>query len=474
MRALLCQGHSALLENALNATTRDVYQDTSSLGVCDVAIAIHTQARNSSDLVNDTRLAQLHIYRGVAHFHFRDLVSATNDVNKALRFAKGLVEALELQHRIDSHIKAEAKRDYYKTLNIAKNATLKEIKKAYRSLAKKFHPDKANQNNMTRSEAEDKFRELAEANEVLRNTDLREKHDKGEDVSQAAQQGSKYSYDKRSVNPDGSVRGWMEADGEKVMMHFTIGADGQLHFGVKANETHYGCELEHSCLAWSDDEEEEHRRPRRIATASHRSSQPGNNGTATQVVNIFDLITLHLQFHVVAAAPAAARGEGGETDKFQSKPGCVGCACDVGWSSGWHGMTWEGIRFPPHNISEGDLFVYEMLWEKDTATSGRVAVDLINDKKVTLGEAGGVDQHGVCAHAHADLSQLEITEKWIVRVVPLPSTWVGTALQKVMFACEAGGTGQVSAAVRNLRILNRDKNLKIRILSDRKAPGAFM
>lgn len=64
-------------------------------------------------------------------------------------------------------------KDYYKVLGVAKNATEAEIKKAYRKLAVKYHPDK-NQGN---KEAEAKFKEVAEAYEVLKDPDKREKYD---------------------------------------------------------------------------------------------------------------------------------------------------------------------------------------------------------------------------------------------------------------------------------------------------------
>lgn len=64
-------------------------------------------------------------------------------------------------------------KDYYKILGVDKNATPKDIKKAYRKLAAKYHPDK-NPNDKT---AEAKFKEINEANEVLNNPDKREKYD---------------------------------------------------------------------------------------------------------------------------------------------------------------------------------------------------------------------------------------------------------------------------------------------------------
>ena len=63
--------------------------------------------------------------------------------------------------------------DYYKILEINKAATDKEIKKAYRKLARKYHPDL----NPDNKEAEKKFKEINEANEVLSNSENRKKYD---------------------------------------------------------------------------------------------------------------------------------------------------------------------------------------------------------------------------------------------------------------------------------------------------------
>lgn len=66
-----------------------------------------------------------------------------------------------------------AKKDYYEILGITKSATAEEIKKAYRKMALKFHPDK----NPDDKEAESKFKEAAEAYEVLSNPDKKARYD---------------------------------------------------------------------------------------------------------------------------------------------------------------------------------------------------------------------------------------------------------------------------------------------------------
>jgi len=63
--------------------------------------------------------------------------------------------------------------DYYKILGISKDATQEDIKKAYRKLARKYHPDL----NKDNPNAQEKFQEINEANEVLSNPDKRKRYD---------------------------------------------------------------------------------------------------------------------------------------------------------------------------------------------------------------------------------------------------------------------------------------------------------
>lgn len=66
-----------------------------------------------------------------------------------------------------------SKRDYYEVLGVSRGSSVDEIKKAYRKLALKYHPDK----NPGNKEAEEKFKESTEAYEVLRDTEKRSRYD---------------------------------------------------------------------------------------------------------------------------------------------------------------------------------------------------------------------------------------------------------------------------------------------------------
>jgi len=87
--------------------------------------------------------------------------------------------------------------DYYKILGLDKNASTEDIKKAYRKLARKYHPD-INPNN---KEAHKKFQEVNEANEVLSDPEKRKKYDQygkdwkhAEEFEKAKQQQKQRTY----------------------------------------------------------------------------------------------------------------------------------------------------------------------------------------------------------------------------------------------------------------------------------------
>ena len=70
--------------------------------------------------------------------------------------------------------KMSQKKDFYEVLGVSRSANESEIKKAYRKLALKYHPDK----NPDDKASEDKFKEAAEAYEVLSDSDKRARYDR--------------------------------------------------------------------------------------------------------------------------------------------------------------------------------------------------------------------------------------------------------------------------------------------------------
>lgn len=102
--------------------------------------------------------------------------------------------------------------DYYKILGVSKNASENDIKKAYRKLARKYHPDL----NPNDNKAEQKFKEINEANEVLSNPENRKKYDEygenwkhAEEYEKAKQQQKQYT---SQQTYKGSSGGYSEED----------------------------------------------------------------------------------------------------------------------------------------------------------------------------------------------------------------------------------------------------------------------
>ncbi|PKR79639.1 molecular chaperone DnaJ [Brumimicrobium salinarum] len=108
--------------------------------------------------------------------------------------------------------------DYYKILGIKKDASEKDIKKAYRKLARKYHPDL----NPGDAKAEQKFKQINEAHEVLGNPENRKKYDKygkdwmhGEEYEKARQQQQqqRQAYQQQSGGfTGGGSQGFSEGD----------------------------------------------------------------------------------------------------------------------------------------------------------------------------------------------------------------------------------------------------------------------
>jgi len=115
------------------------------------------------------------------------------DYENAVRTAKRARDVSDDDRTKKTHQKAEVALkqskavNYYKVLGVTRDASSKEIKKAYRDLALKYHPDKV-EDKKDEDAAVKKFQEIAQAYEILSDDELRAKYDRGEDVTGSGQQ----------------------------------------------------------------------------------------------------------------------------------------------------------------------------------------------------------------------------------------------------------------------------------------------
>ena len=119
-----------------------------------------------------------------------------------------------------------AQKDYYKTLGVSENASAEEIKKTYRALAKKYHPD-ANPNNKS---AEEKFKEISEAYYVLSDAKKRQEYDrfKNSGFSQGARGGAQGFQGAQGFDYDEILRGFRQQGGRGGAQSFHFSSGGPM------------------------------------------------------------------------------------------------------------------------------------------------------------------------------------------------------------------------------------------------------
>lgn len=96
------------------------------------------------------------------------IIIANSEINKLIEEAK-------------KKEKKAKEKDYYKVLDVPRDSSDEQIKKAYRKLSLKWHPDKNNQSEEKKLLAEKKFKEINEAYEVLKDPQKKKMFDSGVD-----------------------------------------------------------------------------------------------------------------------------------------------------------------------------------------------------------------------------------------------------------------------------------------------------
>ena len=176
-------------EDALSVCTQHTSHDSGSMA----SMLLHAEAL----LLNDQFEAAMKEHRKVLEM---------DEHSQEAR--KGLEQAEKLYKR-------SKEIDYYKLLNVSRGASSREIKRAYHKLAVEYHPDKNIDDPATadvdeREQAQNKFKAVAQAYEVLSDEDMRRKYDAGEDVTGQPGEGEQQQ-------PQGH---WMHHGGQHVHVQF--------------------------------------------------------------------------------------------------------------------------------------------------------------------------------------------------------------------------------------------------------------
>lgn len=147
---------------------------------CSEVMNIPEDRHNKEQRV-DTLLTRSDAMQGLEEWE-----EAVRDCERALNLGKENQHAKQKLERAQQLLKKSKMKDYYKVLEVPKDADDRTIKKAYRKKAALLHPDKvcsagACKTEEEKARASKKFHEIAEAHEVLTNDELRAKYDRGED-----------------------------------------------------------------------------------------------------------------------------------------------------------------------------------------------------------------------------------------------------------------------------------------------------
>ncbi|KAH9414859.1 DnaJ sub C member 3, partial [Dermatophagoides pteronyssinus] len=124
--------------------------------------------------------------RADSYINLENYDDASSDYKKVLQIDENMTRAKDGYNKAERLKKQSKKRDYYKILGVPRHATKKDIMKAYRKAASKWHPDQYQGDE--KKKAEEKFINIAAAKEVLTDPEKREKFDNGEDPLDPEQQ----------------------------------------------------------------------------------------------------------------------------------------------------------------------------------------------------------------------------------------------------------------------------------------------
>jgi DnaJ family protein C protein 3 len=117
---------------------------------------------------------------------------AIQTLNQAKEHHPSAGQIQTLLQKAHTLLKRSKTKDYYKVLDVSRDADERTIKKAYRTLTKKFHPDKAQAQGLSKEESEKKMAAINEAYEVLNDPEKKAMFDRGDDPNSQERQGAPF------------------------------------------------------------------------------------------------------------------------------------------------------------------------------------------------------------------------------------------------------------------------------------------
>jgi len=134
-----------------------------------------------------------------------------------------------------------------------------------------------------------------------------------------------------------------------------------------------------------------------------------------------------------------------------------------------HYVKWQVANTEKYVVQANDHFVYEVLWEGQDNLA--IALDLAAANGETLRDSGSLDQFGLLAHPASNLTE-QASEKWLARIIRLPTSFTGQTIPHYFIACEKVDGGEATAVIRNVRFIAASKGNPVRhvVLPDMRKP----
>lgn len=154
---------------------------------------------------------------------FEASISTLNLVKEHHPSSPAIQPLLQKAHTL---LKRSKTKDYYKVLGVSTDADDRTIKKAYRSLTRQYHPDKASTLGVTEEQAAKKMADINEAYEVLSDSELRARFDRGDDPNNPEQQGAPFHGSPFGQGPGGQQFFFKQGGGGGGGFKFQAGGGG--------------------------------------------------------------------------------------------------------------------------------------------------------------------------------------------------------------------------------------------------------